>query len=120
MLAGTPNQVTTLGTVTSLMTGFHFADIHLSNNLQILNVKVQEDNTGAPNRCHENCRKTGVNPNDQCLTDGMQAAGCAAANCITGASANGTMTCYVTPTTAVGLGGLHLDFTKVGNYTTTN
>ena len=108
-LDGTPNTITTLGSMHTVQTGFHYADLFVANNLQILSLKLQDDNASNTNRCNENCRK-GSDTNVQCDTDNFQAAGCNTGQCVTGAVANGTMICYVTPTVAPAVGGLALDF----------
>jgi hypothetical protein len=52
----TTGTVTSLGTIRHLITGFHFADAYIANNLQVLSVKMTDDTPGTPTRCHENCR----------------------------------------------------------------
>jgi hypothetical protein len=119
---GVPVEVTTLNNgnlLTQVITGFQFADVYVSNNVQVLSMKAQDNDLTAVERCHENCRQ-GTDESAQCDSDGFQAAGCNTGLCTAGfETPRGPMICYKDPVTVVPIGGLFLDPTKIGSFSTT-
>jgi hypothetical protein len=124
--------VTTLGVIQHFTVGFHFPDIIIANGLSVISIKLTDTTLAtfdptAANKCNENCALPALVASQpgttltRCNGDLYQASGCLPASCIAGAVTNGTMLCYLTPTTPVMIGGgLFLNPLTMGNFTLFN
>lgn len=139
-------MLTVITPITTLLASFFSPDPLFAMGSNVFGLRFIEDSTSLAAspffdfgvQCHENCAGTlspaaGVTATvgAGCLITTPPPAGqpaaatghyfsnsCRSGVCIPGATLNGTMTCYLTPTDAVGQGGLFLTFGNTGNFVT--
>jgi len=128
--------LTGLTSISSMLISFFTTDGLLAMGSNVIALRFTETPVVATNTdyCHENCRVvnnpvtivgTTLNSCDIAgtptpATGHYLSNSCRVGFCSGGAAQNGTMTCYLTPSDPVALGGLFVNFSSAGNFTTTN